>query len=145
MKHLKTLLLILAASLMLVACGSGGGGGSDSGDTGSPGNAGGSDPALLVGAWEVTEAPDGSSVPSGMAGIIITADNKYFFSDPTCTESGTYTATGTTITSIVLSAVNHEVDGCDNASGDVINNGYTVNSTTLTMTFDDGTATLRRL
>ena len=138
MKHLKTLLLIVAASLMLVACGSGGGGGSDSGDSGS-------DPALLVGTWEVTIAPDGSSVPAGMVGITITADNKYFFADPSCIENGSYTATSTSMTSTVASVVKIEVDGCDNGPGDVIDYSYTVNATILTMTFADGTATLKRL
>lgn len=132
MKHLKTLLLILAASLMLVACGSGGGGGSDSGDSGSTGNTG-SDPVLLVGTWDLSIDDDGDNVLSGSVILGFTSTH-YGVTETDCVESGTYKANGTTVTTTVETANGSE---CDDV-GVTTEHNYTVNATRLTITGSDG-------
>jgi hypothetical protein len=122
MRHLKVLLLIIAISFFVIACGDGDGGN------------GGSDPALLVGTWDMTEE-NGNAVPSGTVTLVLTSTTYNVTSLPDCVETGTYTANSITLTATVGTAVG---TSCSSSPGNVDVMQYNVNSTNLTITHSDG-------
>lgn len=97
-------------------------------------NNGGSDPALLIGNWDMTEQ-NGTSVTPGTVILSIPDETTYGVVSPGCAEAGTYTANSTTITVTVLTAVG---GSCSSTVGEIIEVQYTVNSTTLTITDSNG-------
>ena len=110
----------LCAALVfgLAACG-------DNGD----GNGTGSNTALIVGTWDLTEVQGGDDpgpVSSGTATLVIT-DTDYTVTFHGCIENGTYTADSTTFTVTVVTVV-----GSCGSPGDMSTAQYAVNSTTLT-------------
>jgi len=110
---------------------------SDTGDGG-----GGSNPALLIGTWDLNEVQggqDAGSVPPGTVTVVLT-DTTFTVTEPGCLMSGTYTATSTTLTTTSTSVTDTTGDGSGDcgAQGEVSLMAYTVSSTTFTLTEGDG-------
>lgn len=115
-------------------------------DSGSGGGGGGSNPALLIGTWDVSElqgGPDAGSVPSGTVLLVLT-DTTFSVTDPDCVTLGTYTATSETLTTTTTSLTDTTGDGSGDcgSQGEVNAMDYTVNSTTLTLTIQGDVETM---
>ena len=113
-------------------------------------NSDGNDPTLLVGTWGLTEIQGGPN--EGTIGIgVLTAvidETTYTVTTRTedlstvlCTETGTYTADSTAITT----TTGMVTGTCGSSVGEVNVKQYTVNSTTLTTTGNGETMIWQRL
>ena len=118
-------------TFFLVAVLTGCGGGSSDSTTGA-----GGEPSL-VGTWTLSTI-DGVAVPAGVATLTLTESTYRAVAADTaiseaCTETGTYTRSGSTLTGTVSTASGL---GCDQV-GTTFTLSYTVTATTLT-TVDEG-------
>ena len=89
----------------------------------------------------MTQSEHGEAVSSGMVTLIIT-NTTYDVTRPGCHETGTYTISGSNMTVTTGTATGND---CDSLPGEIDVYQFTVNSTNLTLTYDDGTLIWKKI